>query len=372
MPEIDPEALRATVVWSTFGLAFVLGAVMHRTNFCTMGAVADIVNISDWLRMRMWVCAMGVAAVGTQLLAAAGLLDTGRTLYAVPTFTWLSYLVGGLLFGFGMVLSSGCSSKTLVRLGSGSLKSLIVFVAIGLGAYMTLRGLTAVARVSWLDPVAIRLSTGQDLPHLAAAQGLGGIRTLQIAFGLAVGSLLIGWALASHEFRSRPLYLIGGVVPGLLVAALWWVSGHVGYLEEHPQTLEQTFIGTNSGRAESFSFVAPVAYTLELLMFWSDRSRVVTVGIAAVLGMTTGSAASALLRRNFRWEGFQGTEDTANHVVGGLLMGVGGVTAMGCTVGQGISGISTLAVGSFLATAAMIAGAVLALRYQMWRIEHSM
>jgi len=147
------------------------------------------------------------------------------------------------------------------------------------------------------------------------------------------------------------------------------VSGHLGYVAEHPGTLEEAFVATNTGRAESFTFVAPIAFTLELLLFWSDTSRIVTVGIAAVLGMIAGSFLWALVTRQFRWEGLHGTEDTANHLVGGLLMGVGGVTALGCTVGQGITGLSTLALGSFVAVAAIVAGAVAALKYQMWRIE---
>ena len=120
---------------------------------------------------------------------------------------------------------------------------------------------------------------------------------------------------------------------------------------------------------ESFSFVAPVAYTLELLMLWSDTSRIVTFGVAGVLGMLAGSAAYALASRTFRWEGFGSVEDVGNHLVGATLMGFGGVTALGCTIGQGITGVSTLAVGSFIALAAIIIGCVMAIRYQVWRME---
>ncbi|HRO58713.1 MAG TPA: YeeE/YedE family protein [Burkholderiaceae bacterium] len=368
MPDIDLEALRSTVVWASLALGLVLGAVMHRTNFCTMGAIADIVNMGDWNRMRMWVCAIGVAIVGTQLLAATGLVDPAKTIYTGARLTWLSYLVGGFLFGFGMVLASGCGSKTLVRLGAGSLKSVVVFIALGLGAYMTLKGLTAVWRVSALTPVATSMAPRQDLPRLLADGGTLTLVTAHLVLGLAIGGALIVWALASREFRT-PLNLLGGIVPGLVIVGVWYVSGHIGYVPEHPDTLEEAFVATNSGRAESFSFVAPIAYTIELFLFWSDASRIVTVGIAAVFGMIAGSLLSALATRQFRWEGFGGTEDTANHLVGGLLMGIGGVTALGCTIGQGMSGVSTLALGSFVALAAIGAGAVAALKYQYWRIE---
>src|SRR5690606_21945347 len=130
MTTITPEALpslHATVLWCTFALAFVFGAIAHRTNFCTMGAIADIVNFSDWTRMRQWVLAIGVAIVATSLLAASGLIDARKALYTGPRFTALSYVLGGLLFGFGMVLAGGCGSRTLVRAGAGSLKSIVVF-----------------------------------------------------------------------------------------------------------------------------------------------------------------------------------------------------------------------------------------------------
>lgn len=368
MFDIDLAALRGTVVWSSFALALVLGAVMHRTDFCTMGAVADIVNMGEWTRMRMWVCSIGVAIIGTQFLAAVGLMDPGKSIYTGANFTWLSYLLGGLLFGFGMVLASGCGSKTLIRLGAGSLKSLVVFLALGLGAYMTLKGITAVLRVNAIDSVATQLAPGQDLPRLIAGGDASSLATIRTVLGLTIGGALIAWAFASREFR-RPLQVVGGIVPGLVIVAVWYVSGHVGYVPEHPDTLEEAFVATNSGRVESLSFVSPIAYTLELFLFWSDASRLVTVGIASVLGMIAGSLVSALLTRQFRWEGFRSTEDTANHLVGGLLMGVGGVTALGCTIGQGLSGMSTLAIGSFVALAAIIAGAVAALKYQMWRID---
>jgi uncharacterized membrane protein YedE/YeeE len=158
-------------------------------------------------------------------------------------------------------------------------------------------------------------------------------------------------------------------VVGLVIVGGWYISGHIGYLAEDPATLEEKFVGTNSNRLESYSFTAPVAYTLELLMLWSDTTRIVTFGIAGVLGMLAGSAAYALASRTFRWEGFGSVEDVGNHIVGGILMGFGGVTALGCTIGQGLTGISTLAVGSILAFASIIAGCVAAVRYQVWRLD---
>ncbi|MEO5696912.1 MAG: YeeE/YedE thiosulfate transporter family protein, partial [Burkholderiaceae bacterium] len=161
----------------------------------------------------------------------------------------------------------------------------------------------------------------------------------------------------------------GGLGVGAIIGGVWWVSGRLGYVAEHPNTLDEVFLATNTQRMESLSFVAPVAYTLDWLMFFSDRSKLLTIGVVSVAGVVIGSAVLALLTRTFRWEGFRNAQDTGTHLIGAALMGVGGVTAMGCTVGQGLSGVSTLSLGSFVAVAAIIAGAVGALRLQVWRVE---
>jgi len=362
--------LKATVLWSTFALAFVFGAVAQRTNFCTMGAVADIVNFGDWTRMRQWLLAIAVAILGTTALATAGVIDLSKTLYTAPRFSLLSYVAGGLTFGFGMVLAGGCGSRTLVRLGGGSLKSLIVVVVLGVTAFITLRGALAVLRAGVLDPVGGQFASTQDLPALlAAATGIAKLQWHWIVAALISGALLV-FVCATREFL-RFDNLLAGIAIGGVIVGVWYVSGHIGHLAEHPETLEETFLATNSGRMESLSFVAPIAYTFDWLMFFSDKSKVITLGIAAVLGMIAGSTAYALASRSFRWEGFRDTEDTANHIIGAILMGFGGVTALGCTVGQGLSGMSTLALGSIIAWLSIIGGAVAGVKYQAWRLERS-
>lgn len=356
-----------------FVVAFIFGAVANRVNFCTMGAVTDIVNFSDWRRMRMWVLAIAVAIAGSAILSALGLIDLSKSIYTGSKIAWLSFLVGGFMFGFGMTLSSGCGSKTLIRAGAGNLKSLVVLVVLGIAAYMTLKGLFAVWRTEGLDPWRIDVSgmgaATSDLPALIAAAGLGAVAKLWVPFVVAVA--LAVYVFKDRDFRATPELIVGGLVVGLVIVGGWYISGHLGYLAEDPATLEEKFVATNSSRMESYSFVAPVAYTLELLMLWSDQSRIVTFGIAGVLGILAGSAAYALLSRTFRWEGFGSVEDVANHMVGGVLMGFGGVTALGCTIGQGLTGISTLAVGSIITFAAIIAGCVAAVRYQIWRLDRT-
>jgi uncharacterized membrane protein YedE/YeeE len=149
----------------------------------------------------------------------------------------------------------------------------------------------------------------------------------------------------------------------------WLVSGVIGHVAEDPNTLQEAFVATNTGRMESFSFVAPLAYTLVYFMLWTDKSEIITYGIASVAGVIAGSAAFAIASGRFRWEGFRDAEDTANHIVGGLLMGFGGITALGCTIGQGISGFSTLALGSMITFLAIIAGSAVTMKYQYWRVS---
>ena len=369
----DASHLPALVCGLAFALAVVFGAVANRVNFCTMGAVADIVNFGDGRRMRMWLLAIAVAILGAGALQAAGQVDLTKSIYAGSRISWLSLVVGGFLFGFGMTLGSGCGSKTLIRIGGGNLKSLVVLVFLAIAAYMTLRGVFALWRANGLDPVRVDLkdfgAAASDLPTIAMALGAGVAAKLWIP--VAVALALAGAVLADSDFRASREMVIGGVVIGAVIVGGWYVSGHLGYLAEDPATLEERFIATNSGRAESFSFVGPVAYLLELLLFWTDQSRTLTFGIAGVLGVVVGSAATAFATRTFRWEGFGSVEDVANHVTGGILMGFGGVTALGCTIGQGLTGVSTLAVGSFLALAAIIAGAVAANKYQGWRVARA-
>lgn len=364
------DHLTNTVAWWSFGLAFIFGLVANKTNFCTMGAISDAINIGNWSRMRMWLLAIAIAIIGTQILYLSGYIDLSKSIYPTPKFSWLSYIVGGLLFGIGMTLASGCGSKTLIRIGGGNLKSIVVFVFIAISAYMTLRGIFGIWRINYLDSFVIDLTRfdipAQDLPALAANIFKLDLYSLQVCMVTIISLGLLIFVFSSRDFWKLD-YILGGIIIGLLVVAGWYISAHVGFINEHPDTLTGAFIATNTGRAESFSFVAPLAYTLELLMFWSDTSKIVTFGIAAVAGMVSGSLVYALISKSFRWEGFSSPSDTASHMLGGILMGFGGVTALGCTIGQGISGLSTLALGSILTLVSIMAGAAITMKYQYWK-----
>ncbi len=367
MNEVNPASLAPMVAWGGFLLAFVFGFVGNKTNFCTMGAVSDVVNMGDWNRMRMWLLAIAVAIVGASVLELSGALKLANSIYQSPNFTWLSYVVGGFVFGVGMTLGSGCGSKTLIRVGGGNLKSLVVLVFMAIAAYMTLRGLFGSFRVGVLEPVSVQLAGGQDLPTLFAKWFGGERRTMLIVATVLVAGALAVFALMKREFWQRDT-LLGGIVVGLVVVGGWYVSGKLGYVQEHPDTLQEAWVATNTGRMESLSFVAPQAFGLELLMFWTDKSKIVTFGIASALGVIVGSAAYALVSKTFSWEAFRDAGDMIRHIAGGILMGFGGVVSLGCTIGQGITGFSTLALGSIITFVAIVAGAAATMKYEYWRM----
>lgn len=359
--------LASRVVWGGFCLSLILGFVAARTNFCTMGAISDVVNMEHWGRMRMWLLAIAVAIAGSSTLSYLNLIDLSKSVYQRPILPWLSILLGGTLFGVGMTFAGGCANKNLLRVGGGSLRSLVVLVFLGISAYMTLKGLFGQVRSSYLDPVVIDFSRfgmeTQGLPEaLSKLFGLP-IESAALAVpGLMVITMLI-FIFKDKRFRSNFEQIFGAVILGVLVTSAWYLSGHLGFAENQ-ETLEMTYFGTNSRTIESLSFVAPTAYSLELLMLWTDKSMRITFGIATIIGVVLGSLIYSISSQKFRWEGFSSVEDLGSQLSGAILMGFGGVLAMGCTVGQGMSGVSTLAIGSFIALAGIIGGSVATMKWQ--------
>jgi hypothetical protein len=363
MPEL--LAIEAKVLWASFAACVVFGIVAQRTHFCTMGAISDIFNIGSWTRMRMWAMAVGVAMIGYYVMVWMGWIDPTQSIYASGKIIWLSALVGGAMFGFGMVLASGCGSKTLVRIGEGNLKSLVVFFVMGLAAYATMRGMTAMLRSGTLDLVEFRIEQGSPVPAwLSVMLGVDSAAT-GLILALVVGGGLVWWSLWSPKFRSAGNNLLAGLGIGAVIVAMWWIIGHLGFVAEHPETMDPVYLGTANGRMQALSFTSPMARTLDWVINF-DSTQSLTLGVVAVAGVVLGSLIHALHSRTFQWEGFHGTQDTALHIIGGLCMGVGGVTAGGCTVGQGLSGMSTLSVISIIAVTGIMLGGVMGLRLQLW------
>jgi len=358
----------ALVLGLTFLLATLAGALFHRTHFCTMGAISDGVVMGDFTRARQWVLAVAVAALGFGVMAWQGLINPNNTIYAGQQLSWLSLLLGGAFFGSGMVLASGCVSKSLVRVGAGNLKSLVVLMAVGISALAAMRGLVAIWRVKSLDQVTVGTGAGPFVGQwLSSYTGLSQPLAWLLAAVLFAGLLCL-WVFKDRQLLRWP-NMAPGIGVGLVVVAFWWIAGVMGFVAEHPETLEPVFLGSASGRMEAISLTAPVALWWDALMYLSDGSKRLTLGMMTVLGLALGSFISAKHQGSFRWEGFTQTSDLTLHLLGGCLMGVGGVMALGCTVGQGLSGLSTLSLGSFVAISGIVLGAVVALNWQMRRAE---
>lgn len=341
-------AIHQTVALWAFAAGIAFGAVAQRTNFCTMGALSDIVFLGSYSRMRAWLLAIAVAIAGSQALQAAGLVDLGKSIYLTPTLGWVGAILGGLMFGFGMTIAGGCGNRTLVRLGAGNLKSLFVFLILGLFAYMTLRGLTGAMRVAAIEPFAADLRklgmATQGLPELAAKAGIGRA-TIPVASVLA----LAVYCFKDAAFRKSPRDVFAGFAIGLIVTAGWAITGIVGNDDFDPTQLA------------SFTFVAPIGETLVYAMTWTGSK--ISFGIAAVLGVVVGAFGAAKASGEFRVESFTDANDMLRHLAGAALMGTGGVLALGCTIGQGITGMSTLAAGSLIALVSILAGGLLGFRY---------
>ena len=372
---LSPAAATQTVIWGGLVLGVVLGAVVQATRFCTMGALADWFTFGSPGRLMMWLLAVAVAASGSLGLISLGWLDATRALPWSERFLWLSYLGGGPLVGIGMVLASGCPQRSLTKAGAGNLKAWVVLLVTAVTAQMSLRGVLAGPRVAVLDAAGVQLTHPQDLGSVLAPllaplfdAPAATLRWAVLAVVIATAVVLLWRARAGMDRR----HWIGGAGVGLLVPTAWALTGHLGYLPEHPETLEAAWLGTASHRPEALTFTAPLAYGLDLLTLWSDRNTTASFGVVVALGVLLGSAVSAAWRKEFRLESFGSAEDLCNHLLGGVLMGFGGVTAVGCSIGQGISGLSLLSAGACLAVAGIVGGAWLALRWQAWRVERSM
>ena len=360
------QNLAQIVSWMGFILGFIFGYVANKTSFCTMGAVSDVVNMGEWGRMRAWLFGIAVAILGTNLLAYFGYLDLGQTYYTRGTVYWMGALTGGLIFGIGMTLAGGCGQRTLVRLGGGNLKSVVVFMFLGYSALVTMNGILRVVvdNVLRADIFTVHLGGLQTLPALLGLADKNA--PLLLAVGMTAAVLV--FVFASKEFRESGDNLLAGLVVGLVVVGGWYVTGHIGF-GENPETMELQYMGTDSKLAESMTFVGPLAYTMDLWAYWRDKH--VTFGVASVFGVVIGSFIYSVFNRSFRWEYFNSPQDMLRHIVGAVLMGFGGIAAAGCTIGQAVTGVSTLAVSSFIVFFGIVAGAAVTMKIQYFLLMRS-
>ena len=344
----------------SFLIAMVFGAVVNKTNFCTMGAVSDWVNMGSKDRLRAWFLAIGIAILTTQAMRYRGIIDVNEAIYLTPNFGWLGYLLGGFLFGVGMTLASGCGQRTLVRVGGGNLKSLVVMILLGLTAYMTMRGLLALVRVNAIevtniDLVAKGIADQGIGTMISSILGMENSTLISRIVALLLGGGLVVYAFLGKEFRRSFDNILAGLVIGLIIPAGWYVTGVIGFDDFDPV------------RLESYTFIAPTGQALMYLQTFTGST--INFGIAAVGGVILGSFLYVILTGKFRLETFSDRGDMIRHMLGGVLMGFGGVLALGCTIGQGITGMSTLALGSLMALISIIFGSALMMKIQYYRLD---
>ncbi len=336
-----------------FVAGIIFGGTMILTNFCTMGALSDIVFMGNYNRFRAWLLAIAVAIIGAQTLQMMEMVDLYTSIYQTTNLGWLGAILGGLMFGFGMTMAGGCASKNLVRIGSGNLKAVIVIIVMGIFAYMTLRGLIGMARlqleaISNVDLAEMGLASQGIVDIVAAAVG-SKAEDVRLAVTTLIAGALLVYCFKDAEFRSSGRDLAGGVIIGALIVSGWWITGVLGADDFDPMPLF------------SFTFVSPTGQSIQYLMTFTGAT--INFGIATVGGVIVGSFLITMATKSFRVESFSDTADMKRHLFGAAIMGVGGVIALGCTIGQGITGFSTLAIGSLIALISIIIGGLIGLKY---------
>lgn len=332
-------------------LGTIFGVVAQVSRFCLRSAVMEWLPASparrtttfdlngaksSRVRSLQFVTAILVALVVTQALALSGIIDLSESIYHGASSNLATLIVGGLVFGAGMVLAGGCMARLTVLSATGNLRAVVTLIVAALVAYATLRGILAAPRIALED-------AGANLAVPATLSDTFGVTALIATSGLA--ALLVAAVLRLAFRQGSAAGLFSGALIGLCIAAGWWVTGVVGLDDFDPTQLA------------SLTFAAPSGDSLQYLMTYTGSEM--KFGIAVLGGVVLGAFASALVTGRLALQGFEGPEQMLRYLAGGTLMGFGGITALGCTIGQGLTGISTLATGSFVALAAIVAGAAL-------------
>lgn len=333
-------------LWAGFAIGILFGVTVQRTGFCLNTAFRGLWVTGDRRKLSAFLLAMAVAVLVTQVCEALGLIDLGRSIYLSAPLSWLAIPLGGALFGYGMIASNGCGARSLVLMGQGNLRSFVVLVCLGIAAYATLSGVIAPARMALAGATTVTFDRPPSIPrHLEAWLGAGAARLLPAILVAAALALL---AFRSAAFRNSPRDMIGGAVVGLLIAAGWLATGRLGADDFEPVPVA------------SLTFIQPVGETIQYAMLATGARM--SFGVAVICGVFLGALASALATGTYELQGFSRPTQMLRYMAGGALMGMGGAMALGCSIGQGLTGLSTLAFGSLLASAGIALGASAALR----------
>ncbi|GEC55270.1 hypothetical protein ABIF38_008040 [Bradyrhizobium japonicum] len=340
---MDPATI---VIIAALIIGLIYGAVGLLSGFCMMSGLRGWWAEGDGRLARTYALAMGVAIAASQLLAAAGLVDLGKSIYLQPSFSAPVMFLGGLLFGYGMVLSNGCGSRALVLLGRGNLRSFVVVIVLGIFAEMTLKGLIAPVRIAMVQASQATVAAS-SVPALLASIGLGAVPARMVAAS-ALSAVLIIFAFSHAPFRKSFGQIAAGLIVGLLVAGGWYATGYLGADDFNPVPVT------------SLTFIAPIADALQYVML--STGSTLNFGIVTVFGVFAGSLVTALATGRFQLEGYRSPQHMLRSASGAALMGAGGVMAFGCSVGQGLTGLSTLSLSSLIAIAGIMLGTGAGLR----------
>ncbi|APX89428.1 YeeE/YedE family protein [Brevirhabdus pacifica] len=324
------------------GTGMILGLAARLGSFCTLGAIESAFYGEDQRRARMWGVVLGTAITAIYLLEAGGQIDLQRTIYHQFDWNPLASIIGGLIFGYGMALAGNCGFGALARFGGGEIRAMVVVVVMGIFGFITLNGPLAELRVL-LFPIT-PAEGAQGLPQLfTQASGLP-----MLVAALPVAGLLFFWAFVHAPLRHSPSHVFWGIAAGLALAGAFWGTS----------VLERESMGEVA--VSGHTFTAPLGRTLLYLMTSSAGGLSFSVG--SVLGVLSGALLGSFIKREFRWEACEDPRELGRLVSGAALMGVGGIVAMGCSIGQGASGFSTLAFSGPVTLAAIIVGALVGLR----------
>ena len=319
----------------------IFGSIVQRQRFCMVAAIGNLVLMRDWRHAHAFLAAFAVAIAGTQWLETSALVPVAESAYRQARFDWLGTTVGGLIFGFGATLAGGCAARLLVRSAECSLGAWIALLAFSITAAITQFGALAEAREYLAKLSAISINTGDS--SLAVL--------LNIAPGIA-GALLavlcVTWLVIAGRGTHDRRLIIGGAAIGALVVIAWWVTGNLA-------RDEFTHIPPSA-----LNISGPLARITQVLV--SGNSFGIGFGISFVLGTVLGAMISAFFTGTLRWQ-IPEARYIPYYLAGGAMMGFGAILAGGCNIGQGLSGVSTLSIGSLSAAGAIFAGAVLGVKW---------
>jgi uncharacterized membrane protein YedE/YeeE len=302
----------------------------------------------DYRRLKAMAAGLALAILITQLTIWNGALSLQTIRYLPLQLPWMSIAIGGVMFGFGMALVGTCAFGSLVRLGSGDLRGLVVILIYGMSALAILRGWLAPFRLGYLDGINFAFPGGVQADLAALASWATG-SDLRLLLAILLPAALLSWALIPAGLLRTPRLLLSGVTLGLGVAAAWFATGVLAD--------DMSLIAAPEG----LTFVAPVADSVQALA-WANKG-LWDFGVASVLGVILGSFLASWRHDEFHWDAYDGQSEMKRHIIGAVMMGLGGVLAGGCTVGQGITAGSVLALSWPLAVGGMALGARAGLYY---------